>query len=109
MHVITKSFCGDMSIPVGTSQAWHTATVVGLMNSAKGDLMLDRFGNLTDRNIWGTDYQELPFDQHTPNNTMAMIGRDGWLLTKHGAQFILENCPPDRKADVRRLSIVAGV
>jgi hypothetical protein len=104
VHITTKSFCGDRLPVPGTTFEWHTKMVAYLMNAAKGDLMLDNHGNLTTRDV--NDYEnfkELPFSQHRQGQLLAVIGSEGWLLTRAGASFLIENCPPERKSDLQRL------
>jgi hypothetical protein len=83
----------------------HNDMVAYLMNAARGDLILDRQGNLCTRNIWNlVDYSELPFDQHTSCDLLARISAEGWILTPDGAQFILENCPPESQRKINYLT-----
>jgi hypothetical protein len=90
------------------TQAWHTAQVVALMNGARGDLMLDHNGDLFTRDTWCAEtYKELPYAQHTPRECVARVSRDGWTLTADGAEFILQNLPPERKVDAVKLRAVA--
>lgn len=110
MFVMKKGFSGHNFPAPGTIFVWHNRMAVYLQNAAKGDLMLDHYGNLTTRNIWDdVTHKELPFNQHRAGNTLALIGSDGWLLTNEGAQFILENCPPENNSDIRKLGIVSRV
>jgi hypothetical protein len=90
------------------SQAWQTAMVTDLMYSANGDLILDAHGNLCSRNVWGPDDKELPWAQHRIGNRLATLSRLGWMLTRYGADFILENCPPDKTSDIRKLEAIAA-
>ena len=88
-------------------QSFHNSTVTLLMWQANGDLILDRRGNLCTRNVWDDDElpgKELPWQQHRPGMRLATLSGDGWTVTRDGAQFILENCPPDRAADCRKLN-----
>lgn len=109
MLVQKKGFTADI-MPFHT-QAWNTRIVVQLMNSAKGDLMLDIYGNLTSRQTYDPEtFKDLPFEQHRVGSyTMALIGRDGWVLTPDGAQFIIENCPPENTNDLRILRRIADI
>jgi len=99
MHVMTKGFCGDMPV---ANQAWNTKMVTYLMNGAKGDLMLDHHGNLTSRVTYDTEtFDNLPFNQHKAGEVLALIGQDGWLLTRAGARYILENLSIDSERGKR--------
>lgn len=107
MYVTTKSFRGDKPFVVGTP-AWHTKIVVKLMCGAMGDLMLDRYGNLATRETHDHDTRlPLPFNQHNVGETLALIGQEGWMLTAYGAQWILENLPPDSRADLAKLNTIS--
>lgn len=75
-----------------------------LFNAAKGDLILNRFGNLCARSCYHPDtLRDLPFNEHTPGVVLATIDPQGWQLTEDGAEWILENCPPSSVRDVNRL------
>lgn len=106
MYVCSKEFSGQVTVPM---QAWNTRIVTALLNSAKGDLMLDANGNLTDRITYDPDtFKDLPFNEHKAGNVLALIGYDGWLLTGAGANWILENCSLNSKFDIRKLRAIAA-
>jgi hypothetical protein len=89
-------------------QAWHNRIVTQFMQSARGDLILDRIGHLHYREMNNFETgKELPWAQHGLGEMLAEISRDGWMLLPNGAQFILENCPPDNESDLRRLRKLA--
>lgn len=71
------------------SQAWNDRTVTAYMMSAAGDLALDNRGDL----CWKYDYDEecakLPAGQYRCGSKLATISREGWTLTRHGAEMIL--------------------
>lgn len=80
-----------------TNQSRHTRLAVSLMNSAKGDLLLDGHGDLCYGYDFDLDGHDLPNNQRRAGEKLATIGwsegNDGcWTLTPAGAQFILENC-----------------
>ena len=91
-------------------QTWHTRIVTELLYCACGDLALDARGHLTTKTTY--DYEagkELPAGQFRHGDKLALISREGWTLTPNGAQFILENCPPEgnRNYDMYWLRAVA--
>lgn len=91
-------------------QARHTRIVTELMMSACGDLILDKRGNLCYRRMHDADtWADLSWEQHGIGDKLADITRAGWALTADGAQFILENCPPEpgRRGDRRFLEALA--
>lgn len=71
--------------------AAHTRIVTRLLNSSRGDLMLDGQGNLRARITWGDDLTDLPWHQHRPGELLATIHPHGWRLTPEGATHILQN------------------
>jgi hypothetical protein len=93
---------------VSAMQAWNTRIVTSLLNSAKGDLILDGNGDLCYRRTYDDDGRDLPWAQHTIGERLANIGWDGWMITPAGAQFILENCSPGNKHDMRKLAAIAS-
>jgi hypothetical protein len=92
------------------SERWHTYIVTELLMSACGDLALNGAGHLTTKRTYDlVSLKELPAGQFQHGETLARIGRCGWTLTAAGAEFILDNCPPeaDRRHDISRLERIA--
>jgi len=86
-----------------TDQARHNRLVTALMNSAKGDLILNNRGHVCYRRMYDeVTGKDLPFAQHTCREILAYITSEGWLLSSDGAQFILENCGHEKR-DVKWL------
>jgi hypothetical protein len=80
---------------ININQTFHDKFATYLAHAACGDLILDKSGNLCQRECWDEAFtKELPWEQHRIGARLATITRDGWKLTPYGAQFILENCPP---------------
>lgn len=92
------------------NQTWHNRIVTRLMYSGNGDFILDAHGNLCTRIEYDLDtFKSLPWAEHKIGDRLAILSREGWTLTVIGAQFILENCPPDKLYDERQLERVAMV
>lgn len=91
-------------------QNWHTAIVTGLLNSSKGDLILDQAGDLCTRirHDWAGDGKEIPWHHQKPGTKLAIIYSAGWRLTSAGAEYILQNSGFLRKDEKRLRAIADG-
>jgi hypothetical protein len=71
--------------------------VTSLMVSAMGDLMLvPNSGSLAYRETYNeATLTDLPIEIARPREILATISGKGWRLTARGADFILDNCPPN--------------
>jgi hypothetical protein len=101
----TNGHRGDVTL-TPRDQAWHSRIVTRLLNSSKGDLMLDGHGNLCTRITWADGgMRDLAWKDHQPGEILALIGSDGWVLLFAGAQYILENSIFDKR-DLRKLEAI---
>jgi hypothetical protein len=89
------------------TQAFHDKMVTYLMYASHGDLILNREGNLCTRIQSTPNFSNLPFDNHTPGEVLAIIAPWGWTLSMSGAEYLLENCTLSNRNDIKKLDAIA--